>query len=94
MMNNKGVGLIGLLIAVVIVGVLTAAVMKRYLGATHSVLSRTGVSAPAVPGGTKKVAGQKGAPARPACKGRLVGNICVPTEVQSSSLDAFENMNK
>ncbi|HAM43188.1 MAG TPA: hypothetical protein DCP52_05110 [Elusimicrobia bacterium] len=89
-MNKKGMGLIGLLLAVVIVAVLTAAVLKQYARQTQKVLNTPGLQSVAP---AKKQKGQVSANA-PKCNGRLVGNICVPTEVRSSSLDAFNEMNK
>lgn len=82
-------GLIGLLLAVVIVAVLTAAVLKQYARQTQKVLN-----APALQR-VEPAKSQKGQSANaPKCNGRLVGNICVPTEVRSSSLDAFNEINK
>lgn len=89
-MNKKGMGIIGLLLAVVIVAVLTAAVLKQYARQTQKVLNTPGLQSVAP---AKKQKGQVSANA-PKCNGRLVGNICVPTEVRSSSLDAFNEMNK
>ena len=89
-MNKKGMGLIGLLLAVVIVAVLTAAVLKQYARQTQKVLNAPGLQSVAP---AKKQKGQAAANA-PKCNGRLVGNIRVPTEVRSSSLDAFNEMNK
>lgn len=89
-MNKKGMGLIGLLLAVVIVAVLTAAVLKQYARQTQKVLNTPGLQS------VQPAKNQKGQAAAntPKCNGRLVGNICVPTEVRSSSLDAFNEMNK
>ena len=89
-MNKKGMGLIGLLLAVVIVAVLTAAVLKQYARQTQKVLNAPGLHSVE---SAKKQKGPAAANA-PKCNGRLVGNICVPTEVRSSSLDAFNEMNK
>lgn len=97
MKNRKGFGLIGMLISVLVVAILMAAVLKRYAGQAQRGLSLPGVTAPAQPENTRK-GNAKQNPASPAahaqCNGRQVGNICVPTEVHSSSLDAFEQMNK
>lgn len=93
MKNNKGMGLLGLLISVIIMTVLLSLVLKQYAGQTRRALSLPGVTAPAQTSPQKKSApGAKQTPAP--CNGRLVGNICVPTQVNSASLDAFEQMNK
>ncbi len=86
MHNKKGMGLLGLLIAVVIVAVMLSLVLQRYAGQTRRSLQ--GIKAPA--------AVRTGASARPAapCNGRLVGNICVPTEVRSAGLEQFEQLSK
>lgn len=93
MKNNKGMGLLGLLIAVIIMAVLLSLVRKRYAGQTHRVLNVPGVTAPAQTSPQKKSA-PAAQPAPAPCNGRRVGNICVPTQVNSASLDAFEQMNK
>lgn len=103
-MNNKGFGLLGMLISVLIIGILMSFVLKQYAGQTRRILEMPGLTAPQqeVPS-AKKGRGQKGAgqaksggqpkkTAAPKCNGRLVGNICVPTEIRSSSLDAFEGL--
>lgn len=86
MHNQKGMGLLGLLIAVVIAAVLLSLVLQRYAGQTRRSLQ--GIKAPA--------SARTGASARPAapCNGRLVGNICVPTEVRSAGLEQFEQLSK
>lgn len=95
MINKRGMGLLGMLLAVVIVAVLLMMVLKQYTAQTRQALHLPGVTAPQTP--AKKALGgtaQKGqAPAASTCNGRMVGNICVPTEVRSASLDAFEQMN-
>lgn len=104
-MNNKGLGLLGMLLAVLVIGILAAAVLKQYAGQTRRLLEMPGLldpgqtETPANNGGVKKSAGKKNGQASrrsqtaaPKCNGRLVGNICVPTEIRSSSLDAFDNM--
>lgn len=103
-MNNKGFGLLGMLLAVLIIGILMTAMLKQYAGQTRRILEMPGlvpgqVEAPAKNGGAKKSAGKKNGqsvrqtqPAAPKCNGRQVGNICVPTEIRSSSLDAFDKM--
>lgn len=88
--NRKGIGLLGLLIAVVIMAILLSVVLKRYAGQTRRLMSLPASVAPAAASG-ENPASPKGAAA---CKGRLVGNICVPTEARSASLDAFERMNQ
>ena len=100
MKNNQGMGLIGMLLAVVIVCLLLMAVLKQYTAQTRRVFNLPGLSgqqtpAPKTPAKQTMPRATKGkaAPA-PKCNGRLVGNICVPTEVRSSSLDAFEQMNR
>lgn len=93
MISKKGFGLIGLLLTVIIVAALTAVVLKQYAGQTRRALSLPGVGAAvqsAQPAGNTKAPISK----QPPCDGRLVGNICVPTQVHSSSLDAFEQLNK
>lgn len=100
MKNKKGFGLIGMLISVLVVAILMAAVLKRYAGRTRHGLALPGVTAPAQPADASKDAKQRQAeavqpaPARVQCDGRQVGNMCIPTEVHSSSLDAFEQMSK
>lgn len=95
MKNTQGFGLIGMLIAVLIVAILMAAVLKRYAGQTRQMMNVPGLAQPAVPSQTQGAkAGPTPAPAPVQCNGRQVGNICVPTEVHSSSLEAFEQMNK
>lgn len=95
MKKTQGFGLIGMLIAVLIVGILMAAILKRYAGQTRQMMSVPGLTQPAAPSQTPGAkAGVQPAPARNPCNGRQVGSICVPTEVRSSSLDAFEQMNK
>lgn len=86
MKNNRGVGLLGMLIAVVIMSVLLMLVLKQYTAQTRQVLNLPGVTQPQTPA-------QAAQGAKPPCNGRWVGNICVPTEVRSASLDAFEQMN-
>ncbi len=88
-MNKKGMGLIGLLLAVVIVAVLTAALFKQYARQTQQVLKGPALQ---TVGPAQKTKGH--GHAAPKCNGRLVGNICVPTEVRSSSLDAFDKMSQ
>lgn len=101
-MNKKGFGLIGMLIAVVIIGVLMTMVLKLHTGQMQRMmtgpLAPQQAAAPAANGGQKgaakkgAAAGKRTQPAAPECKGRKVGNICVPTEIRSSSLDAFDKM--
>ncbi len=91
MKNNRGVGLLGMLIAVVIMSVLLMMVLKQYTAQTRQVLNMPGVTQPQTP--ARAAPGAQNPQAKPPCNGRLVGNICVPTEVRSASLDAFEQMN-
>ncbi len=94
MKNKNGIGLLGMLIAVVVVSLLLMAVLKQYTVQTQRVLNMPGAAElqrPAPTNGKPAAAGQT--PAAAQCNGRLVGNICVPTEVRSASLDAFEQMN-
>ncbi len=86
MKRQAGFGLLGLLAAVLIIGILLSVVLKRYAAQMKNV--------PAVPSVTAPVQGATPGAAAPACNGRLVGNVCVPTEIRSSSLDAFERMNQ
>ena len=90
-MNKKGMGLIGLLLATVIVALLTAAVLKQYARPTRQVLKNTGLHA--VQPASQPQKGSRPA-AAPKCNGRMVGQLCVPTEMHSSSLDAFDKMAK
>lgn len=104
MNNRKGFGLLGMLISALIIGVLITAVLKQYTGRTRQALELPEILAPdraaehSVPDGKNaagpgKQTGEKNAAsaqAAPKCNGRLVGRICVPTEIRSSSLDAFE----
>ena len=98
-MNKKEYGLIGLLLGAVLVAVLAAVVLKQYTAritpprsASVRTQSTGQSSAPA------QNAGQSPAPASGAeqtpCNGRKVGNMCIPTRLQSSSLDAFEKINQ
>ena len=98
-MNKKGYGLIGLLLAAVLVAVLAAVVLKQY---TSRITPPRAASAPAqsaaqspspAPNAEQGPAPAGGAEQTP-CNGRRVGNICVPTQLQSSSLDAFEKINQ
>lgn len=101
-MNKKGFGLLGMLIAVVIIGILMSMVLKLHTGQMQRMM--TGPLAPQQAGSSAAGSGQKAAvknggsaakraqTAAPECKGRKVGNVCVPTEIRSSSLDAFDNM--
>ncbi len=103
-MNNKGFGLLGMLISVLIIGILMTMVLKQYAGQTRRALALPGLVAPQqtaapAPAGKKpgtvphhKTSAGHNAPSAPKCNGRLVGNICVPTEIRSSSLDAFEGL--
>ncbi len=84
MHNKQGFGFLGMLAAVCIVAILLSFVLKQYAGQTRRVLNQPGL-APAAGSNSR-------ANAQP-CNGKRVGNICVPTEVRSSSLDAFERMN-
>ena len=77
-------GLIGLLLAVVIVAVLTAALLKQYARQTQQVLK--GPALPTV-GPAPKTKGP--GHAAPKCNGGLVGHFSVPPEVRSSSLVPF-----
>ena len=96
MENQKGMGLLGLLISVLIVALLLTVVLKRYTEQTRRTLHLPAVASPtSKKGKTVSSSGSQGVhSAGTSCNGRLVGNICVPTEVHSSSLDAFERMNK
>ena len=91
MKNNRGVGLLGMLLAVVIMSVLLMLVLKQYTAQTRQMLNLPGVAQPQTP--AQAAQGAKQPQAKPPCNGRWVGNICVPTEVRSASLDAFEQMN-
>ncbi|WP_428072109.1 prepilin-type N-terminal cleavage/methylation domain-containing protein, partial [Candidatus Avelusimicrobium alvi] len=47
MKKTQGFGLIGMLIAVLIVGILMAAILKRYAGQTRQMMSVPGLTQPA-----------------------------------------------
>lgn len=100
-MNKKGFGFMGMLVAVFIIGILMTMVLKLHTGQMQRMmtgpLAPQQATAPAAKDGQKAARkGSAGAKrtqaAAPECKGRKVGNICVPTEIRSSSLDAFDNM--
>lgn len=86
-MNKKGMGLLGLLAAVVIISLLTALVMKQYTKQTEKIY-------PSLNKGTfsQQKTENNSRQNKTACNGRMVGNMCIPTEVRSASLDAFEEM--
>lgn len=102
MTNRRGYGLLGMLVAALLIGILMSVVLKQYAGQTRRVLEWSGTAAPASQKNaaqTKSAPASSGATARQTavesktvapCNGRRVGNICVPTEIRSSSLDAFE----
>ena len=95
MSNQKGMGLLGLLISVLIMTLLLSVVLKRYAGQTRRALHLQGIADPALTGRSRSLQKESEPASKvPPCNGRLVGNICVPTEARSSSLDAFEQMNK
>lgn len=88
-MNRKGFGLIGLLIAVVLIALLMTVVLKQYASQTASVLPK------AAPPAEAQTQQPSASPAQQQpCEGKRVGNICVPTQLQSSSLEAFEQLNQ
>ena len=88
-MNRKGFGLIGLMITVVLIALLVTVVLKQYASQTASVLPK------AAPADKAQMQQPSATPAQqPPCEGKRVGNICVPTQVQSGSLEAFEQLNR
>lgn len=86
-MNKRGFGLLAMLAAVLLVGILAMIMLRQYVGHSQKELGKMGLSATEAGG-----PGNKKNTTPSACNGRRVGNICVPTEVRSASLDAFEQM--
>lgn len=89
MNNAKGFGLIGFLLAVVLAGILMTLVLKQY---TNTVSRGAGS---AYGRNVQNAAGpqQKKAPPVPACDGKQVGTVCVPTRMHSGQ-DDFEKLYK
>lgn len=102
MNNAKGFGLIGFLLAVVLAGILMTLVLKQY---TNTVSRGAGSAYGREQKGAqqKETSGrnvqnaagpqQKKAPPVPACDGKQVGTVCVPTRMHSGQ-DDFEKLYK
>ncbi len=95
MNTKKGIGLIGMLLAVLLIGILMTVLLKQYASQTQRLrpaLKQTDEAAWPAEAPLAAPAGEAAAPAP--CDGKRVGNLCIPTQLQSGSLDAFEQLDQ
>ncbi len=88
MNNQKGFSLLGMLLTAVLLAVLVMVVLKQYSASTAQLLP-----VPAAPR-TDQARPEAPVPEAEECKGRKVGNMCIPTQLESSSLEAFEQLSR